>query len=89
PQSIPTTERRARHYVELARSADLEGSHEATLHLLQRAMSVSPETVRYSPVAREIAGRLVRSAGAAIRADAVELARAVGASPDLGYAVYH
>ncbi|MGH3648293.1 MAG: helix-turn-helix domain-containing protein [Micromonosporaceae bacterium] len=79
PQSIPSTERRARHYVELARSADLEGSQEATLHLLQRAMSVSPETVKYSPIARDIAGRLVTNSGAAIRADAVELARAVGA----------
>jgi hypothetical protein len=82
PQTIPSTERRARHYVELARSADLEGSQEATLHLLQRAMAVSPETVRYSPIARDIAGRLVSSSGAAIRADAEDFARAVGAFPE-------
>lgn len=82
PRSIPSTERRARHYIELARSADLEGSQEATLHLLQRAQAVSPETVAYSPIARDIAGRLVSHSGAAIREDAIELAKAVGANPE-------
>ncbi|MFG1799329.1 helix-turn-helix domain-containing protein [Micromonospora carbonacea] len=82
PASIPSTERRGRHYVELARSADLEGAREATLHLLTRAEATSPETVRYSPPARDMAARLAREAPAAIRAEAVELARRIGA-PEL------
>ncbi|GGM06150.1 MULTISPECIES: helix-turn-helix domain-containing protein [Micromonospora] len=80
PASIPSTERRGRHFVELARSADLEGAREATLHLLARAEATSPETVRYSPPARDIAARLAREAPAAIRAEAVELSRRIGAS---------
>jgi transcriptional regulator with XRE-family HTH domain len=78
PASIPSTDRRARHYVELARGTDLEGSVEGTLHLLQRAAATSTETVAYSPAARELVGRLVASSGASIRADAEELARQVG-----------
>ncbi|MCX4471923.1 helix-turn-helix domain-containing protein [Micromonospora sp. NBC_01655] len=78
PASIPSTERRGRHYVELARSADLEGAREATLHLLGRAEATSPETVRYSPAAQDMLSRLVREAPASIRTEAVDLARRVG-----------
>ena len=78
PESIPSTERRGRHYVELARSADLAGAQEATLHLLTSAERTSPETVRYSPPARDMLARLVASAPAAIRGDAVDLAVRVG-----------
>ncbi|MDG4768587.1 helix-turn-helix transcriptional regulator [Solwaraspora sp. WMMD406] len=80
PAAIPSTERRGRHYVELARSADLEGAREATLHLLTRAEATSPETVRYSPVAQDMATRLAREAPAAVRAEAVDLARRIGAA---------
>ncbi|TDB93702.1 XRE family transcriptional regulator [Micromonospora fluostatini] len=80
PVSIPSTERRGRHYVELARSADLEGAREATLHLLTRAEATSPETVRYSPAAQDMVSRLVREAPAAVRAEAVDLARRIGAT---------
>ncbi|MDG4832655.1 helix-turn-helix transcriptional regulator [Solwaraspora sp. WMMD1047] len=78
PQSIPSTERRGRHYVELARGADLEGAREATLHLLQRADATSPETVRYSPAARDMLTRLADEGPASIRAEAAELATRVG-----------
>lgn len=81
PASIPSTERRGRHYVELARSADLEGAREAALHLLQRADATSPETVRYSPAAREMLTRLTTDAPASIRSEAVDLANRVGITP--------
>jgi hypothetical protein len=81
PASIPSTERRGRHYVELARSADLEGAREATLHLLAKADATSPETVRYSPAARDMLSRLVTEAPASIRAEAVELAQRAGVTP--------
>lgn len=78
PATIPSTERRGRHYVELARSADLEGAREATLHLLTKADATSPETVRYSPAARDLLTRLATEAPASVRADAVELAERAG-----------
>ncbi|MDM4721422.1 helix-turn-helix transcriptional regulator [Micromonospora sp. WMMA1363] len=78
PALIPSTERRGRHYVELARSADLEGAREATLHLLTKAEATSPETVRYSPAAQDMLARLTREAPASVRAEAVDLARRVG-----------
>lgn len=78
PARIPSTERRGRHYVELARAADLEGSPEATLLLMQRALATSPETVTYSPVARELARQLARTAPASIRAEAIALATSAG-----------
>ncbi|MGC4770121.1 helix-turn-helix domain-containing protein [Micromonospora sp. DT44] len=81
PATIPSVERRGRHLVELARSADMEGAREATLHLLTRAEATSPETVRYSPAAQDMAGRLAREAPAAIRGEAAELARRI-AAPD-------
>lgn len=82
PATIPSTDRRARHLVELARSADMEGSAEATLHFLQRAQAVSPETVQYAPAARSLARDLARTSGAAIRSDAETLARQLGAFLD-------
>ncbi|MBF9127481.1 helix-turn-helix transcriptional regulator [Plantactinospora sp. S1510] len=81
PASIPSTERRGRHYVELARSADLEGAREATLHLLHKADATSPETVRYNPAARDILNRLATEAPASIRAEAIELAQRAGVTP--------
>jgi transcriptional regulator with XRE-family HTH domain len=78
PATIPSTERRGRHYVELARSADLEGAREATLHLLAKADMTSPETVRYSPAARDMLTRLATEAPASIRAEAVDLAERSG-----------
>lgn len=81
PASIPSTERRARHYVELARGTDLEGSAEGTLHLLQRAAATSLETVQFSPLAREMVGRLVTEGSAAVRTEAEKLAEQIGYTP--------
>lgn len=81
PASIPSTERRARHYVELARGTDFEGSAEGTLHLLQRAAATSLETVQFSPLAREMVGRLVTEGSAAVRSEAEKLAQQIGYTP--------
>lgn len=78
PAGIPSTDRRARHLIEIARSTNMEGSPEATLLLLRQALAVSPETVAYTPAARDMADKLVRSAGATIRSDAEDLARRIG-----------
>jgi transcriptional regulator with XRE-family HTH domain len=81
PATIPSTERRARHFVELARGTDLEGSREGTLMLLTKAVSVSPEVVRYSPAARDMVTRLVSEGGASIRAEAEALAHRLDLEP--------
>ncbi len=78
PATIPSTDRRARHFIELARGTDMDGSPEATLHLLTQGARVSPETVKFSPAARDMAGRLVTNGPAAIRGDALELATQLG-----------
>jgi transcriptional regulator with XRE-family HTH domain len=74
PQAIPSVERRARHLVDLARAADLDGAREETLHLLSRAAEVSPETVTYLPVTRELLARLMAVGPATIRPDVLRLA---------------
>lgn len=81
PASIPSTDRRARHHVELARAADMSGSPEATLHLLAKAVGISPETAAFSPQARDMAARLVTDGPATIRAEALALAEQVGVHP--------
>lgn len=78
PRTIPSTERRARHLVELARVADQEGSPEAVLHLLTQATNTSTETVEFSPISRDMIKRLVTNGPATIRADAEALARRAG-----------
>lgn len=81
PATIPSTERRARHFVELARGTDLEGSREGTLMLLTQAAKVSPEVVRYSPAAVDMVARLVAEGGASIRSEAEALARQLDLEP--------
>lgn len=78
PATIPSTDRRARHLVELARGTNLEGSPEGTLHLLSQAAQVSAETVAYTPAARDLASKLLRTSSASSRQDAEKLAQRVG-----------
>jgi hypothetical protein len=81
PDTIPSIERRARHLIELARGTDLNASPEATLHLLTRATEASPETVQFSPAAREMVARLLMSSPAAIRRDVEALATRIDLRP--------
>lgn len=74
PASIPSVDRRARHYIELARGAFQDGSKEGAVHLLTQANKVSRETVAYTPPAQEIIHKLRSTAGAALRPDVEELA---------------
>ena len=78
PDTIPSTDRQARHLVEVARALQMEGSPEAVLHVLTQAARVSPETVAYTPAGREMAHRLVRTSGASSRRDAETLAAHIG-----------
>ncbi len=78
PASIPSTERRARHLLELARAYRLVGEELGTVHLLGQALDVSTETVIYSPMARALTRDLVRITPAANREDVQRLASRIG-----------
>lgn len=81
PAVIPSVDRRARHLIELARGTNLEGSAEGTLHLLNAASKVSAETVAYTPAARDLVEKLVKTSGATSRHDAEALAERIGLQP--------
>jgi hypothetical protein len=76
PASIPSTERRARHLVELARGSQFVGEDLGALHLLGQAVDTSTETVLYSPPA--LARDLLRVVPASSREDVERLASRIG-----------
>lgn len=76
--TVPSVERKSRMFVELARGQHQRHDHAGTLHYLNKANAVSPECVRYTPLARGLVSDLVREARGPLKADAVALADAVG-----------
>lgn len=78
PDSIPSTERRTRLWVDAARSHLHRGDRTAALHVMGIALKISPETVRFTPQARSVAAELWRKAPRSMRAESLELAEAVG-----------
>ncbi|MCA1220686.1 helix-turn-helix domain-containing protein [Streptomyces sp. 8L] len=80
PDIMPSTERRARLWVEVARGHLQRGDRTAALHVMQLAQRIGAETVAYTPSARTIAADLWRNAPRAMRAEAARLGEAVGVS---------
>ncbi|WP_369208217.1 helix-turn-helix domain-containing protein [Streptomyces sp. PU-14G] len=78
PDTMPSTERRARLWVEVARGHLQRGDATAALHVMQKAHGIGAETVRYTPAARTATAELWRRAPRALRTEASELASAVG-----------
>lgn len=78
PLSIPSVERRSRHWIELARGAHHRGDHLATASLLDKSWRASSETLTYSPIGRSLISALVDGGGATVREDALKLATNVG-----------
>lgn len=78
PDVMPSTERRARLWVEVARGHVQRGDYTAALHVMQRAQRIGAETVAYTPSARTTAVTLWRKAPRALRGEAGALAEAVG-----------
>lgn len=78
PDTMPSLERRARLWTEVARGHLQRGDRTAALHVMQMAVEISQETVAYSPTARGVAADLWRSAPRAMRKDAGRLAESVG-----------
>ena len=78
PDVMPSVERRARLWVEVARGHLQRGDATAALHVMQRARKIGAETVAYTPSARSATAELWRKAPRALRSEAGELAASVG-----------
>ncbi|WP_409471100.1 helix-turn-helix domain-containing protein [Streptomyces sp. HC307] len=78
PDTMPSGERRARLWVEVARGHLQRGDRTAALHVMQMAHRISAETVSYTPSARYVAADLWRNAPRAMRTEAGQLAEKVG-----------
>ncbi|MBB1252659.1 helix-turn-helix domain-containing protein [Streptomyces alkaliterrae] len=78
PDVMPSRERRARLWVEVARGHLQRGDRTAALHVMKIAHSIAHETVAYTPSARAVAADLWRKAPRALRPEASQLAEAVG-----------
>lgn len=76
--TVPSVERRSRVLVELARVQRQRKDHAGALHWMRRAVDESPESVRYTPVARGLVADLVKAAKGPLKTDAVGLAESVG-----------
>lgn len=78
PDSVPSTDRRARLWLEMSRSYHQKKDSLATLQTLQRATETSEESMRCHPLSRSIAAELVTSGGRLIERDARNLATRLG-----------
>lgn len=78
PAAIPSTERRARHLLELARGYRLAGEEISAAHLLGQAVDASLETVLYSPPARQLTRELLRIVPASSREEVERIASRIG-----------
>lgn len=78
PDVMPSRERRARLWVEVARGHVQRGDRTAALHVMKLAHSIGAETVAYTPSARQVTVDLWQKAPRALRKEAAELAEMVG-----------
>src|SRR5437868_13401940 len=76
--TVPSVERRSRVLIELARANMQTRDHAGAIHYMNRACDTSPETVRYTPSARELSVSLSHQAKGPLKADAVALTERVG-----------
>ncbi|WP_275675033.1 helix-turn-helix domain-containing protein [Streptomyces sp. MUM 178J] len=78
PDEMPSVERRARLWVEVARGHLQRGDHTAALHVMQLAHRIGAETVEYTPSARTAVAELWRDVPRALRPEAARLAGRIG-----------
>lgn len=78
PDTMPSVERQARLWIEVARGHLQRGDRTAALHVMQMAHRIGAETVAYTPSARHVAADLWRNAPRAMRQEASHLAEVVG-----------
>ncbi|MFE9257912.1 helix-turn-helix domain-containing protein [Streptomyces sp. NPDC006879] len=78
PEGIASLERRSRLLLDIAAGHAQKRETAAAVHYLGHAHRVSPEAVRYVPMARGLAASLARSASGPLKGEAVALAESVG-----------
>ncbi|MFI2367318.1 helix-turn-helix domain-containing protein [Streptomyces sp. NPDC018833] len=78
PDAMPSVERRARLWVEVARGHLQRGDHTAALHVMQMAHDIGAETVQFTPSALTAVTDLWQGAPRALRPQAARLAEKVG-----------
>lgn len=78
PDAMPSTERRARLWVEIARGHLQRGDTTAALHVMQKAQAIGTETVQFTPSALTAVADLWRNAPRALRPEAAQLAEKIG-----------
>jgi transcriptional regulator with XRE-family HTH domain len=78
PTSVKSLERRSRLLFDIAVGHHQRSETTAAFHYLNQAHRVSPEGVRYIPIARRLAADVAKAAPGPLKADAVELAEALG-----------
>ncbi|GLF95815.1 hypothetical protein [Streptomyces yaizuensis] len=71
-------ERRSRLLLDIAAGHAQKQETVAALHYLGHAFRVTPEGIRYVPMARGLAAELARTANGPLRAEAVSLAESIG-----------
>ncbi|MGH3898227.1 MAG: helix-turn-helix domain-containing protein [Pseudonocardiaceae bacterium] len=77
PAQLPSRTRRAVYFIDAARTHSLQKNNFAVVHLLGNAVREATETVRYNTFARATTLELAKHGGA-VRADARQLAAAMG-----------
>jgi transcriptional regulator with XRE-family HTH domain len=81
PQSIPTTDRRSRFFIELGRAHAIEGDYRASMSALLRAEHLAPQKARSHAVVRELVGHMLRNARRElVTGDLGRLAKRIGAT---------
>lgn len=78
PDAMPSVERRARLWIEVARGHLQRGDHTAALHVMQLAHQIGAETVAYTPSAIAAVTDLWQGAPRALRPEAARLAENIG-----------
>jgi hypothetical protein len=80
PDAVPSRDRRARVWLDVARGYHQRKDNIATLHVLRRAATISAESMRCHPLARTLAAELAASNGGGLRKEAHDLASTLGLS---------
>ncbi|RLV10459.1 transcriptional regulator [Streptomyces griseocarneus] len=76
--SVPSVERRSRVLIELGRAQKQRKDMAGAIHWMRKAVEVSPEAVRFTPMARSLTADLAKEARGPLSRDAHELAEEVG-----------
>ncbi|MFG2876870.1 helix-turn-helix domain-containing protein [Streptomyces sp. NPDC048337] len=78
PEGIASLERRSRLLLDIAAGHAQKRETAAAVHYLSHAHRVTPEGIRYIPMARGLAAQLAKTASGPLKGEAVALAEAVG-----------